>query len=207
MAAPGRSLCPSQARRLTEWCQKRSALLPRTILVFWFGFNPLIAPVGKIFRADRCTDAPAKSLCFSPMTHLLSMLCFSPMTHLLSMLCFSPMTHLLSMLCFSPMTHLLSMLCFSPMTHLLSMLCFSPMTHLLSMLCFSPMTHLLSMLCFSPMTHLLSMLCFSPMTHLLSMLCVLIKILSHDSAKKKTERLKVFRFRAFIGCFQVTSWE
>ena len=147
MAAPGRSLCPSQARRLTEWCQKRSALLPRTILVFWFGFNPLIAPVGKIFRADRCTDAPAKSLCFSPMTHLLSMLCFSPMTHLLSMLCFSPMTHLLSMLC------------------------------------------------------------FSPMTHLLSMLCVLIKILSHDSAKKKTERLKVFRFRAFIGCFQVTSWE
>ena len=44
-----------------------------------------------------------------------------------------------------------------------------------------------------------------PMTHLLSVLCVSVKILSHASAKKKTKRLKDFKFRTFIGGFQVTS--
>ena len=34
-------------------------------------------------------------------------------------------------------------------------------------------------------------------SHLLSLLCVLIKILSHSSAKKKTEKLKGFDFRTF----------
>ena len=43
-----------------------------------------------------------------------------------------------------------------------------------------------------------------PVTHLLSMLCVLMKILSNASAKKKTKRLKGFKFRSFIGRFQVT---
>ena len=36
------------------------------------------------------------------------------------------------------------------------------------------------------------------------MLCVLMKILSNASAKKKTKRLKGFKFRSFIGRFQVT---
>ena len=31
--------------------------------------------------------------------------------------------------------------------------------------------------------------------------------LSQASAKKKTKRLRGFKFRNFIGCFQVTSWE
>ena len=43
----------------------------------------------------------------------------------------------------------------------------------------------------------------SPITHLLSMLCVLMKIVSHASAKKKTERFKGFKFRTVIGRFQV----
>ena len=37
------------------------------------------------------------------------------------------------------------------------------------------------------------------------MLCVLIKVLSHASAIKKTERLKGFKFRTFISRFQMTS--
>ena len=47
----------------------------------------------------------------------------------------------------------------------------------------------------------------SPITHLLSVRCVLMKILSKASAKKKTERLKGFKFCTFIGRFQVTSWQ
>ena len=42
---------------------------------------------------------------------------------------------------------------------------------------------------------------FGRMAHLLSMLRVLIKILSHARAKKKTKRLKDFKFRFFIGRF------
>ena len=37
------------------------------------------------------------------------------------------------------------------------------------------------------------------------MLCVFIKVLSHASAKKETEKLKGFGFGTFIGRFQVTS--
>ena len=47
----------------------------------------------------------------------------------------------------------------------------------------------------------------SPITYLPSRLCVMMKILSHASVKKKTKRLKGFRFRTFSGCFQVTSWQ
>ena len=38
------------------------------------------------------------------------------------------------------------------------------------------------------------------------MLCVLMKILSHASKKKKTKRLKGFKFRTFMGRSQVTTW-
>ena len=44
-----------------------------------------------------------------------------------------------------------------------------------------------------------------PVTHLLLMLCVLMKILSHASAKTKTKRLKGFKFRTFNCRFEVTS--
>ena len=44
-----------------------------------------------------------------------------------------------------------------------------------------------------------------PVTHLFSMLWVLMKILSHANVKKKTKMPKSFKFRNFIGCFQVTS--
>ena len=37
------------------------------------------------------------------------------------------------------------------------------------------------------------------------MVCVLMKILSHARAKKKTKRLKVFKFHSFNGRFQVIS--
>ena len=40
-----------------------------------------------------------------------------------------------------------------------------------------------------------------PTTRLLSMLCVLMKILSHATAKKKTKWLKGFIFCTFIGRF------
>ena len=40
-----------------------------------------------------------------------------------------------------------------------------------------------------------------------SVLCVLMKILSHASAKKKTKILKGFKFGTFIGRFQMTSWQ
>ena len=48
---------------------------------------------------------------------------------------------------------------------------------------------------------------FGPVTHQLSesMLCVLVKTLSHFSAKKKTKRIKAFKFRIFMGRFQTTS--
>ena len=46
-----------------------------------------------------------------------------------------------------------------------------------------------------------------PVSHLLSMLRVLMKILSHTSAKKKAKRLKGFKFGAFIGRFQAASWQ
>ena len=36
---------------------------------------------------------------------------------------------------------------------------------------------------------------------------VLIKIVSYATAKKKTKRLKGFKFRAVIGRFKVTSWQ
>ena len=39
------------------------------------------------------------------------------------------------------------------------------------------------------------------------MLCVLMKILSHASLKRKTERLKDYKFRTVIGRFHVTSWQ
>ena len=48
---------------------------------------------------------------------------------------------------------------------------------------------------------------FGPITHLLSVLCVLTKVLSHSNTKKKTKRLRGFKFRTFIGRFQATSWQ
>ena len=45
-----------------------------------------------------------------------------------------------------------------------------------------------------------------PRTNVISILCVLMKILSRANTKKKTKRLKVFNFRTFIACFQMTSW-
>ena len=44
-----------------------------------------------------------------------------------------------------------------------------------------------------------------PVTHLLPMLGVLMKTLSHASAKAKTKRLMDFKFRTFNGRFEVTS--
>ena len=35
----------------------------------------------------------------------------------------------------------------------------------------------------------------------------LVKVLSKASAKKKAKRLKGFKFRTFIGRFQVASWQ
>ena len=46
-----------------------------------------------------------------------------------------------------------------------------------------------------------------PITHLLSLLRVVMKVLSHASAKKKTKRLKGFKVRVCIGSFQVKSWQ
>ena len=46
-----------------------------------------------------------------------------------------------------------------------------------------------------------------PVTHLLSTLSVLMKVLSRASAKRKTERLKGFKFLTITGRFQVTSWQ
>ena len=46
----------------------------------------------------------------------------------------------------------------------------------------------------------------SPITQLLLMLCVVMKVLPHASAKKKTKRLKGVKFHTFSGRFQVTSW-
>ena len=43
------------------------------------------------------------------------------------------------------------------------------------------------------------------MTHLFSVLCVLMKLLSHASAKIKRKRLKAFKFGPFMGRFQMTS--
>ena len=40
-----------------------------------------------------------------------------------------------------------------------------------------------------------------PIINLLSLLCVLMKILSHASAKKKTKRLKGFEFHIITGLF------
>ena len=40
-----------------------------------------------------------------------------------------------------------------------------------------------------------------PITHLLSVLCVLIKVLLRTGAKKKTKRLKGFKFHASIRRF------
>jgi len=48
---------------------------------------------------------------------------------------------------------------------------------------------------------------FPVLYHLLSMLCVLMNVLSHISAKTKTEMLKGLKFRIFIGHFQATSWQ
>ena len=45
-----------------------------------------------------------------------------------------------------------------------------------------------------------------PIPHLLSMQCILMKILSDANEKKKTKRLKGFRFDTFIGPFWMTSW-
>ena len=42
-----------------------------------------------------------------------------------------------------------------------------------------------------------------PSASLLSMLCILVKIISHARVKKKTKRLKGFKFHTFIGHFQV----
>ena len=42
-----------------------------------------------------------------------------------------------------------------------------------------------------------------PVTHLLSVLCVLMELLSRASAKKRTKRLQGFKFRAFIGRFEM----
>ena len=46
-----------------------------------------------------------------------------------------------------------------------------------------------------------------PIVHLLLMLHGLMKILSYDGAKKKTKRLKGFKFGTFIGRFQMTFWQ
>ena len=48
---------------------------------------------------------------------------------------------------------------------------------------------------------------FPILQHLLLMLCVVMKVLSNASAKRETERLKVFIFRTFAGRFQATSWQ
>ena len=49
---------------------------------------------------------------------------------------------------------------------------------------------------------------FQSCKHLSSMLCILMKIVLHNyaSAKKKTKKLKGFKFRTFICRFKVTSW-
>ena len=52
-----------------------------------------------------------------------------------------------------------------------------------------------------------SLIISDPISHLFSVLCVLMKILSHASARNKTKRQKGFRFPTVIGCFQVTSWQ
>ena len=39
------------------------------------------------------------------------------------------------------------------------------------------------------------------------MLCIVMKVLLRASAEKETKRLKGFKFRPFIGCFQMTSWQ
>ena len=42
----------------------------------------------------------------------------------------------------------------------------------------------------------------------MSVLCVLMEILSHVSAKNKKQKgLKGFKFRTFMGRFQVISWQ
>ena len=46
---------------------------------------------------------------------------------------------------------------------------------------------------------------FTVLYDLFSMVCVLMKILSDASAKKKTKMLKAFRFRTFMGRFEMTS--
>ena len=51
----------------------------------------------------------------------------------------------------------------------------------------------------------LQTVCFPVLLHLLLILCVLTKVLPHAGAKKKTERLKGFKFRTFTRRFQVTS--
>ena len=40
-----------------------------------------------------------------------------------------------------------------------------------------------------------------PAAHLLSMLCVVMKVLSHASPKKKTKKVKGFKFRTFMGAW------
>ena len=81
-----------------------------------------------------------------------------------------------------------------------------------------PMTHLLSMAYFPVLWHIyfqrhifrsydtstFNGIFSGPMTHLLSTVCTFMKILLHASAKKKTRRLKGFKFHTFMGCFQVT---
>ena len=42
---------------------------------------------------------------------------------------------------------------------------------------------------------------FLVLYHLFSMLCALMKVLSHASVKKKTKKLKGFKFHAFYGSF------
>ena len=44
-----------------------------------------------------------------------------------------------------------------------------------------------------------------PATYVLAILCVLMKVLSHASAKKKTKMHKCFKFRTVNGRLQVTS--
>ena len=85
--------------------------------------------------------------------------------------------------------------------------------------------------CYIPVKHVIfrsSMLYSGPVTHLLSVLCVLMKILSHASAKRKTKGLTVFhdalrprrrddllgtgwaysfKFCTFMCCFQMVSWK
>ena len=55
------------------------------------------------------------------------------------------------------------------------------------------------------LTHLLSMLCImmKSLTHLLSMLCIMMKSFHMAVPKQKTKRLTGFRFRTFLGRFQV----